>query len=114
MLYKIGTTKEVSVLASRLPWPVLEELLRDVTLLDAHYGAERDYLQIGGYSVVAETMEDISGFKAIVDYDAHPCEWAKEVSNYIVALYVLNNDVTIKAYLPVGITPDIIKKELED
>ena len=117
MLHKIGTAKEVLTLSSKLPRQVFGELLRGIVILDTEYGEDRDYLQIGGYSVVAETKEDVLALKDIIDYDTIPCEWATRIgrdTKHLSALYILNDDFSIIVYLPIAIAPDAILKELED
>ena len=117
MLYKIGTVQEVSTLASRLPQQVLGELLRGIVVLDAEYGVGRDYLQIGGYSVVVETTEDTATLKDILDYDTQPSEWVTRIgrdTGFLSALYILNDDFSVIVYLPIAIAPDAILENLEE
>ena len=117
MLYRIGTVKELSNPEIDLPEPVLAEITRTTTALANTYGDRRDYLLSGGYSLIVEEEHDIPYLKQIINYDAHPCEWANEVaegSGYLSALYLLNNDFSITVYMPIAIAPDAIKSELED
>ena len=116
MLYTIGTTNELSLLPAHLPEQLRTEILTGLVVLDAEYGESRNYLESGGYSVIAETVEDIPGLKAIIDYEKHPCEWATKIgkTGYISCLFILNNDYSIMAYLPQAIAPTEIITELED
>ena len=116
MLYRVGTKKELSTLPCVLPEKVYAELLRGLAILDAEYGAERDSLLIGGFSLIAENREDVSQIKNYVDYDRHPPEWVTKISTtgYLSALFIMNNDFSIMVYLPVTIAPEAIKKELEE
>ena len=116
MLYTLGTANELSLLPSHLPQKLLMEVLTGLVVLDAEYGESRNYYESGGYSVIAETIEDIPGLKAIIDYEKHPCEWATKIgrTGFLSALYILNNDFSIMAYLPQDICPTVIINELED
>lgn len=116
MLYTIGTANELSLLPVHLPEELRTEILTGLVVLDAEYGESRNYLESGGYSVIAETVEDIPGLKAIIDYEKHPCEWATKIgrTGFISALYILNNDFSIMVYLPQDIAPTEIITELED
>ena len=117
MLYRIGTKRELLSIANKLPKPVHAEIYRDTVILDAEYGEERNYLKCGGYSIVIETVDDLSELQAIVDYTLHPCEWVTslgENSGYLSCLFVLNNDFSITVYMPITIAPETILRELND
>ena len=116
MLYTIGTANELSLLPAHLPEELCTEILTGLVVLDTEYSESRNYLESGGYSVIAETVEDIPGLKAIIDYEKHPCEWATKIgrTGYISALFILNNSFSIMAYLPQAIAPTAISNELDD
>ena len=116
MLYALGTANELSLLPAHLPEELRTEILTGLVVLDAEYGASRNYLESGGYSVIAENIDDIPGLKAIIDYEEHPCEWATKIgrTGFVSALYILNNDFSIMVYLPQDIAPTEISTELED
>ena len=116
MLYTIGTAHELPLLPSHLPEELRTEILTCLVVLDAEYSESRNYLESGGYSVIAETVEDIPGLKAIIDYEKHPCEWATKIgrTGFVSALYIINNDFSIMVYLPQAIAPTAIINELED
>ena len=116
MLYTIGTAHELSILPYHLPQELVLEILAGLDVLDAEYGESRNYYESGGYSVIAETIEDIPVLKAIIDYEKHPCEWATKIgrTGYVSALYILNNDFSIMVYLPQAICPTAIITELEN
>jgi beta-phosphoglucomutase-like phosphatase (HAD superfamily) len=99
-----------------MPEELRTEILTGLVVLDAEYGEFRNYLESGGYSVIAETVEDIPGLKAIIDYEKHPCEWATKIgrTGFVSALYILNNDFSIMVYMPQAIAPTEIITELED
>ncbi len=116
MLYTIGTAHELSILPYHLPQELVLEILAGLVVLDAEYGESRNYYESGGYSVIAEKIEDIPGLKAIIDYEKHPCEWATRIgrTGYISALFILNNSFSIMVYLSLDICPTAIINELED
>lgn len=117
MLYRIGSEREAAAMEGKLPAQVCKDLYAGVAILDSEYGADRNYLQEGGYSLIVETADDLAEFKQIIDYDDHPCEWAvKESRNcgYLCALYIMNDDFSIMVYMPLAIAPDAILKDLED
>lgn len=104
MLYKIGTKAEMSTLPSCLPERVKSEILRGVCMLDP---------SIGGYSLLAETKEDVE--TALYDING-PCEWATRIGNtgYMSALYLLSNEFSILLYLPISAATKSLLTELED
>ena len=115
MLYRIGTVKEIRNLRNKLPLEVIGQLFVCTVILDDAYGEDRDYLQSGGYSLIAENADDLSGIRAIIDFDTHPCEWADPLDgDYLSALYLLNDDYSIVVFMPIGIAPPALRKELED
>lgn len=117
MLYRVGTQREILSLRSKLPEYVIRELLRCTITLDSEYGANRDYLKYGGYTLIAETTEDVQTIKNTIDYDSHPLEWAEAIGEngeYISALYLLNDDFSIVILLPSAIAPEAIWTEVEE
>lgn len=116
MLYTIGTTAEIPTLPSHFPEKLVTEIFQGLVILDAEYEPTRNYLEIGGYSIIAETKEDIQKFSHIINIEIRPPEWATFIGNtgYISALYCLNNDFSLMVYMPLTIAPTIIRKELEE
>lgn len=117
MLHRIGTLQELDATELALPEIVLTELTHDVVILDLDFGENRDWSQEGGYAAVIETADDVEAFQQFVKFETHPCEWATRLgrdSGYLSALYVLNNDLAVLAFMPISIAPDVILKELED
>jgi hypothetical protein len=115
MLYKVGTKKEVLELLKHLPDRVLTEVFQGVVVLDAEYGEDRNYLESGGYSIIAENTEDVSKVAEIISKN-HPCEWATRISNtgWTSVLYIINDDFSIMVYAPENILPSKLINELED
>lgn len=108
MLYKIGLSSELVSLESVLPGAVIDSLRVNLEVLDAEYGAERNYLQVGGYALIAENREDIQQmFKTIPR--GKPSEWVElvgEDQRYVSALYLLNDDFAVLVYFPAALAPD--------
>ena len=116
MLHVVGTLCETDKLETKLPDSVFTELVRGIAILDCEYGENRNYREYGGYSLIAETAEDIQAVKNYVDYEAHPAEWVTSIgkgSGYLSALYILNDDFSIMLYLPAAVAPSVILDEVE-
>lgn len=115
MFYRIGTQAELPIMEKKLPELVYAKLAANIRILDTGYGADRNYMESGGYAVVLETKEDLQEFEHIVDYDRHPCEWAdQEADRYLSALYLLNDDYGVVVFMPIDIAPRAILEDLED
>ena len=111
----LGTTRECSALYSYLPQTVVGEVVRGIAVLQAEFGEDRNYYEVGGYSLIAETTDDLSGIREIIDFDTHPCEWADRLDgNYLSALYLLNDDFSVVVFMPIAIAPPTLLSELED
>ena len=114
MVYTIGTTREIPSLPCALPQSVRKELLRCTAVLDQEYGEDRNYRQTGGYSVIVETVEDVSSIRPTLDIDTHFPEWVDRYDSYAAALYVLNDDFSVVLFVPLAIAPKTILNELEE
>lgn len=112
MLYRIGTTKEIPTLPSSLPDEVITEIFQGLIVLDAEYGEDRNYLESGGYTIIAENSEDISQ----IPISLSTPEWVTKISrtDFLSALYILNDDFSVMLYLQESIAPKSIINELED
>lgn len=116
MLYTYGTTAEVYATGHRFPDRLFNELLTGCAVLDSDYGDDRDYYSSGGYSIVAETAEDLESLKESFDYESFICEWATQVgmTGFISVLYILDNDFSVMLFMPEIIAPDAIRNEIEN
>ena len=118
MLYYIGTTNEVSQLEDHLPRQLVGEICRGVAVLEAEFSQQRDYFREGGFSLLAETLEDLQQAKERFNPSQNLCEWATRIGNtgYVSALYILNNEFTVLLYLPLELASTIndIIENLED
>ena len=90
LLYRVATQTDLATLPISLPDRALTELLQCTIILDIEYGKDRDPMQSGGYSLIAETSADLEEVKKTINYDTHPCEWATRLGNsgYLSALYL--------------------------
>lgn len=117
MLYRIGTKAEAQTMQTKLPKSAYRELLRCADILDEAYGAERNYLKVGGYFMIAETYEDICKIKKVVDYETALCEWVKLIPGiyaYISVLYLLGDDYSVVIFMPLAVAPKTILNQLKE
>ena len=115
MLYRVGTMKELWNLRHEFSFAVLGQLYLCTATLDDAYGADRIYLETGGYSLIAETTDDLTAIREIVDLDDRPYEWVEYLDkDYLSALYLLNDDYAIVVFMPIAIAPPILLSEMED
>lgn len=111
----VGTTKECAALYGRLPDRVCGEVLRGLALLDAEYGPDRNYFEIGGYALIADTEEDLCKARDLFDDRWHYCEWATRLgdSGYVSALYLLNNEFSVILYTKESLANEDVLENLE-
>lgn len=116
MLYRIGHKKDVYTCGCKFPKRALQEVYTGVMILDEEYGYDRNWESSGGYSILAETADDVEAIKAYVDYNKHPPEWVTSISftKIISALFIVNNDFSIIVYMPQDVAPQVLLLELED
>lgn len=114
MLYTIGTEAELPLVESKLPYEVFKALYKSTIVLDYAYGPNRNYRESGGYSLVAETPDDVEAMRKAVDYTIHPPEWTDRIENFLMSLFVLGNDYSIVLVMPLSIAPEGLLEELEE
>lgn len=116
MLYRIGHKKDVYSCGCKFPKRALQEVYTGLMVLDETYSYDRNWDQEGGYSILAETAEDVEAVKAYVDWARHPPEWVTSISytKIISALFIMNNDFSIMVYMPQEVAPQSLLDELED
>ena len=116
MLYRIGHKKDVYSCGCKFPKRALQEVYTGLMVLDETYSYDRNWDQEGGYSILAETAEDVEAVKAYVDWERHPPEWVTSISytKIISCLFIMNNDFSIMVYMPQEIAPQALLNELED
>ena len=116
MLYRIGHKKDVYSCGCKFHRRALQEIYTGLMILDEEYGYDRDWENVGGYSMLAETAEDVAAIKSYIDLDKHQPEWVTSISftKIISALFIMNNDFSIMVYMPQSIAPQSLLNELED
>ena len=116
MLYRIGHKKDVYSCGCKFPRRALQEVHTGLMILDEENGYDRNWKLEGGYSILAETAEDVAAIKQYVDYEKHPPEWVTSISytKIISALFIMNNDFSIMVYMPQEVAPQSLLNELED
>lgn len=112
----LGTTKECASLYRQLPQRVYEEILRGVAVLDSEFGPARNYLEVGGFSLIADTEKDLCKARELFDDRWHYCEWATKLgdSGYVSALYLLSNEFSVMLYTKESLANEDILENLED
>ena len=87
MLYTIGTEREPVQVEDKLPSNVFKVLRKNTVILDYAYALDRNYLESGGYSLIAETHEDAEEMRKAVNFTIRPCGWADRVGDFVVARF---------------------------
>ena len=113
MVYKLGTAKDMSTLASvTVPAAVRRALLEDLASLDREYGAERNIDKSdGGFLLYCTPGTKPKEVKTYFDPGKHVPEWAEPVRDepaYTVALYLLTNDFAVELVVATQDAEDII------
>lgn len=104
----LRTVEECRALEGRLPQRVYEEVLRGVAVIDPD--------DTESFSLVADTEEDIARAREIFDERSRWCEWSTRLGNsdYISALYLLNNECSVVLYTKESLANEDILENLED
>ena len=112
----LGTVRECKELEGKLPQRVCAEILRGLVVIDSEFGPERDYLNVGGFSLIADTEEDLRRARDLFDDRWHYCEWATKIadSGYVSALYLLSNEFSVMLYTKESLANEDILENLED
>lgn len=112
----LGTTRECAALNGYLPQQAIGEILRGVAVLESEFGEERNYFESGGYSLIADTEEDLSKAREIFDDRLHYCEWATKIGDtgFCSALYLLSNECSVMLYIPISLANKDILENMED
>ncbi len=113
MIYLIGNEQHANQIRHLLPKEVTHELLSTTSALDRAYGEHRNFMEVGGYSVVVDDAHDFPSLSSMVNIYHHPIEWAKQIEDYVVSLYLFNNDFSVVLFTPYAITPKAILNDLD-
>ena len=113
MVYKLGTSKDMSMLASlTVPHTVRCALQGDLAILDREYGAERNIdKNDGGFLLYCTPGTKPMEVKSFFDPGKHVPEWAEPVRGepaYTMALYLLTNDYAVELVMATQDAEDII------
>ena len=114
MLWRIGTVDEALALDGVVPDDVHNDIVRDLVILDDEYGKERNYLVDGGYTLIADTKEDVLMALKVVGED-RPCEWVIRLgtSGWTNTLFLLGDDFAVVLYAPESAMPIEMLNKLE-
>ena len=113
MIYSFGTTKEAHSVKDKVPRAVYERALGIVSILDKHYGKDRDvYTNDGGFVFIAENKEDLSYFISHhIDPNNGSYEDAQlfrtEQGYYLDILFLCNNEFSINLLTPARLLPKV-------
>lgn len=116
MLYRLGHKKDVYSCGCKFHKRALQEVYTGLMILDEEYGYDRDWENVGGYSILAETAADVEAIKQYIDIEKHSPEWVTSISytKNLSCLFIVNNDFSIMVYMPLEIAPQSLLSELED
>ena len=118
MLFRIGTVKEMETIKNKFPNELYQAVLALVTILDTHYGPERDVDQDdGGFVLIVENVQDLTALSTWhirLDKNAHDGLnlVRTEDGDYINALFLTNNEFGVNIILPKTIAPKAMLDEL--
>lgn len=115
MLWRIGTVDEAMALTRVVPDDVHNDIVRDLVILDDEYGKERNYLVDGGYTLIADTKEDVLMALKVVGED-RPCEWVIRLgtSGWTNTLFLLGDDFGVVLYALESVLPAALLNQMEE
>lgn len=117
-MLKAGTAMQMLDLQDRLPKEVYLYALRLTTILDGHYGENRDVENDdGGVILFVEAIEDVDRIgRDYVRLDSGNHEAVHFVSckggDYADVLYLTNNDFGINVLIPLSLLPEQLLNEM--
>ena len=115
MLWRIGTVEEALSLDGVVPDDVHNDIVRDLVILDDEYGKERNYLVDGGYTLIADTKEDVLMALKVVG-EGRPCEWVIRLgtSGWTNTLFLLGDDFAVVLYALESVIPATLFNQMEE
>lgn len=115
-LSRVPTLEEILIINRNLVKTVVGEVVRGLAVLEAEHGLDRNYYEVGGYSLIADTMDDLSRAREIFDDRKHYCEWSTKLgdSGFCSALYLLSNEFSVMLYIPISLANEDILQNMED
>ena len=111
MICLVGNKRQAEQAKMLLPPPVAEELLYTMGVLDDAYGMQRNYATSGGYAIIADDVQDVQMLLNLLDVHIRLAEYSKLISNFIVSLYLLNDDYSVILFMPQGVAQILEQKE---
>ena len=115
LIYRVGTCRELSRIENLLPEEIVTAAAGYLRVLDAAYGPVRNWSSVGGYVVIAETYEEGLRLQKELDTAHRVCEWVEPVGNrFLAILYLLGDDYSIVAMLPLEATPVELRIMMEE
>ena len=118
-MYQAGTVTEMLALKRQIPEEVYREALSIVTMLDEHFGEDRDVEEEdGGIVLIATNGEDLEYFsKRYLDPESGLFEYVELVKTgkepYLNVFYLYNEyTYGISLFLPLSIAPRILQEEV--
>lgn len=115
LIYRVGTYRELSRIATQLPEEIVTAAAGYLRVLDAAYGPVRNWSSVGGYVAIAETCEEGLQLQKELDTAHRVCEWVQPVGNrFLAVLYLLGDDYSIVMMLPLEAAPMELRKMMEE
>ncbi|MBU3097679.1 MULTISPECIES: hypothetical protein [Clostridium] len=105
---------------SGLPAEVVAKVVEIATILNDCYGHTRDeYLDLGGYILIAEDEKDVETIRKKIDLGCTLPEFVDKIicSNgeiYTNSLMILSSDYSISVIIPKGLTPKELLKYMDE
>lgn len=95
---------------NNLPLSVAEKVVEIATVLDDNYSDKRAYTDLGGYILIAETVEDVETIENLIDFQYTLPEYVDLITcpndeSYTSTLFLLSSDYSISTIIPLSITP---------
>ena len=115
MLWRVGNVSEALNLKDVVPDDVHNDIVRDLVILDDEYGKERNYLVDGGYTLIADTKEDVLMALKVVG-EGRPCEWVIRLgtSGWTNTLFLLGDDFGVVLYALESVLPAALLNQMEE
>lgn len=117
-MIKIAHKREVTTIPN-LPTEVAAIAVEIATILDENYGDTRNVEHdLGGYILIAESLEDVETIKEIIDFQYTSPEYVDLIScenddSYTNSLMLLSSDYSISLIIPLSLTPKELLKYME-
>lgn len=118
IMIKIAHKREVTTIPN-LPTEVAAIAVEIATILDENYGDTRNVEHdLGGYILIAESLEDVETIKEIIDFQYTSPEYVDLIScenddSYTNSLMLLSSDYSISLIIPLSLTPKELLKYME-